>query len=84
MHWGRWRHWGGRSLGEHPWISWGVLPWIRSGVVYRRRQEYVADAGEGFQALGMQRVRCIFDGAGQEVEGMDYAVFWCDCWLRNV
>ena len=46
------------------------------------RQEYVADAGEGFQEFIMQCFWYIFDGARQEVEGMDYAVFWLDRWLR--
>ena len=46
------------------------------------RQEDVADAGEVFQAFSMQCCRYIFDGAQQEVEGIDYAVFWRDCWLR--
>ena len=45
------------------------------------RQEDVADAGEGFQAFIMQCCRYIFDGKRQEVEGMDYAVFWSDRWL---
>ena len=40
------------------------------------------DAGEGFQAFVMQRGWYIFDDAQQEVEGMDYAVFWRDRWLR--
>ena len=29
----------------------------------------------------MQCGRCIFDGTRQEVEGMDFAVFWVDRWL---
>ena len=72
----------GRSRVEHHWSRWGVLLWGRLGLVWRRRQEDVADAGEGFQSFGMQRGRYIFNGALQEVEGMDYAVFWRDQWLR--
>ena len=41
-------------------------------------QEDVMYAGEGFQAFIMQCFQYIFDGSRQEVEGMDYAVFWRD------
>ena len=46
------------------------------------RQEDVVDTGEVFQAFSIQCGRYIFDGTLQEVEGMDYAVFWRDFWLR--
>ena len=73
---------GGRSQGEHPWSCWGVIPWGRLGLVWWGRQEDVTDAGEGFQAFSMQCGRYIFNGAQQEVEDMDYAVFCLNCWLR--
>ena len=45
---------GGRSRGDQPWSHWGILPRGRLGLVWWVRQEYVADAGEGFQAFIMQ------------------------------
>ena len=72
----------GRSRGEHPWSYWGDLMWERLGLVWWVQLEYVADAGEGFQAFIMKCCWYIFDGARQEVEGIDYAVFWHDCCLR--
>ena len=74
-------HCGGRSRGKHPWSHWGVLPWCWLGLVWWVRQEDVTDAGEGFRAFIVQCCRYIFDVARQEVEGMDYAVFWRYCWL---
>ena len=44
--------------------------------------EDVANVDEGFQEFGMQRGQYIFDGVQQELEDMDYAVFWRDQWLR--